>query len=142
MATIKAYTDLEQSKKLAEILPPDSADMVYIATADDVIGDTLYTAEYKTEIIIKEGDTDYINCWSLAALLSVLPNKIVSHETAFEGEDAKGITDIYYKCIESTEDDRYMCRYVGNGYMYECVADNPIDTCYEMILKLHESKIL
>ena len=30
MATIKAYTDLEQSKKLAEILPLESADMIYI----------------------------------------------------------------------------------------------------------------
>lgn len=29
MATIKAYTNLEQSKKLAEILPPESADMYY-----------------------------------------------------------------------------------------------------------------
>lgn len=29
MATIKAYTDLEQSKKLAEILPVESADMYY-----------------------------------------------------------------------------------------------------------------
>ena len=27
MATIKSYTDLEQSKKLAEILPLESADM-------------------------------------------------------------------------------------------------------------------
>ena len=29
MATIKAYTDLSQSKKLAEILPLESADMNY-----------------------------------------------------------------------------------------------------------------
>lgn len=29
MATIKSYTDLEQSKKLAEILPIESADMHY-----------------------------------------------------------------------------------------------------------------
>lgn len=29
MATIKSYTDLEQSKKLAEILPLESADMHY-----------------------------------------------------------------------------------------------------------------
>jgi hypothetical protein len=27
MATIKSYTDIEQSKKLAEILPIESADM-------------------------------------------------------------------------------------------------------------------
>ena len=29
METIKSYTDIEQSKKLAEILPLDSADMYY-----------------------------------------------------------------------------------------------------------------
>ena len=29
MATIKSYTDIEQSKKLAEILPLESADMGY-----------------------------------------------------------------------------------------------------------------
>lgn len=29
MATIKAYTDLEQSKKLVEILPIESADMYW-----------------------------------------------------------------------------------------------------------------
>lgn len=29
MATIKAYTDIEQSRKLAEILPIESADMYY-----------------------------------------------------------------------------------------------------------------
>ena len=30
MATIKAFSDLEQSKKLAEILPLESADMCYM----------------------------------------------------------------------------------------------------------------
>ena len=30
MATIRAYTTIEQSKKLAEILPLESADMCYI----------------------------------------------------------------------------------------------------------------
>ena len=29
MATIKSFTDLQQSKKLAEILPIESADMYY-----------------------------------------------------------------------------------------------------------------
>ena len=27
---MKSYTDIEQSKKLAEILPPESADMLYV----------------------------------------------------------------------------------------------------------------
>ena len=30
MATIKSYTTIEQSRKLAEILPIESADMCYI----------------------------------------------------------------------------------------------------------------
>lgn len=30
MATIKSYTDIEQSKKLAQILPLKSADMYYL----------------------------------------------------------------------------------------------------------------
>jgi len=30
---MKSYTDIEQSKKLAEFLPIESADMAYIATA-------------------------------------------------------------------------------------------------------------
>ena len=29
MATIKSYTDIEQSKKLAEMLPLESADMLF-----------------------------------------------------------------------------------------------------------------
>lgn len=139
MAT-KSYTDLEQSKKLAKILPITNIDFAWCIFSN---GSTRLLPMDDWEVFeYAKSNVEIIPCFSLAALLSVLPNKIVSHETAFEGEDAKGITDIYYKCIESTEDDRYMCRYVGNGYMYECVADNPIDTCYEMILKLHESKIL
>jgi hypothetical protein len=32
---MKSYTDLEQSKKLEEMLPPESADMVWISIEDD-----------------------------------------------------------------------------------------------------------
>jgi len=35
MATIKAFTDLEQSKKLAEILPSESADMEYLSIKEN-----------------------------------------------------------------------------------------------------------
>jgi hypothetical protein len=34
MATIKSYTDLQQSKKLAKILPLESADYHYIAQGE------------------------------------------------------------------------------------------------------------
>ena len=62
---MKAYTDLSQSKKLAEILPLDSADMRYAP-----FGDThpwVWNEEVK---LLEKGS---VPCWSLAALLDVYP---------------------------------------------------------------------
>lgn len=67
---IKAYTNLEQSKELAKILPLKSADMGYIPSEEDDDGNTLYTADFKSEFIFGE---DCVPCWSLAALIDVLP---------------------------------------------------------------------
>lgn len=71
MATIKSYTDISQSKKLAKILPLESADMFHAPDAGIVV-----TEPYK----LNEDDETFITaykgaipCWSLAALLSVLP---------------------------------------------------------------------
>ena len=78
MATIKSFTSLEQSKKLAEILPLESADMFYNKEPEDEsypkdIVDTKYP------IVLREGHIRFLEeygipCWSLAALLSILPN--------------------------------------------------------------------
>lgn len=58
---MKSYTDIEQSKKLAEILPLESADMYYWC------GEDLRVGGYKAI------DIDYdIPCWSLAALIDYL----------------------------------------------------------------------
>ena len=113
---MKSYTDIEQSKKLLEILPLESADIVYLASAEGDDGETLYTAEYKSEVIIYEAD-DYINCWSLSALLGALPTFTIDSSD-----------DHYYRvhCMK-----RYTEWY-----------DNPVDACYEMILNLHELKML
>ena len=37
---MKTYTDIEQSKKLAEILPPESADMWYQHTGYSIVDGT------------------------------------------------------------------------------------------------------
>ena len=59
---MKAFTDLEQSKKLAEFLPLETADMYYWCGEDLRIGSH------------KAMDLDYdIPCWSLAALMDVYP---------------------------------------------------------------------
>ena len=67
MAAIKSYTDLEQSKKLAEILPLESADMYY-----DGFGRLPQGYAYP---LIYPNSFEYDKpCWSLAALLKLIPN--------------------------------------------------------------------
>ena len=114
MATIKSYTDLEQSKKLAEILPLESADMrfCYSHTLDGRI-----TGHYP--MIGREPSMGITPCWSASALLEVIRNNDRYELQMYEGG--------YY--FESGE-------FMTESYF------NPVDACYEMILKLHELKML
>lgn len=80
---VKSFTSLEQSKKLAKILPLESADMHYNNASIKGIN---YVDEYRAELIdyntAQKVLSKYlinpifgiIPCWSLAALLDVLPN--------------------------------------------------------------------
>jgi hypothetical protein len=108
---MKAYTDIEQSQKLAEILPLESADMFYT-----LIDQGLYL-EVKQGI---EPSKDDIPCWSLAALLEVLPKIYL----------LKPILDLEENSI------------LYSGTNFDVKADNIIDACVEMIVKLHELKVL
>ena len=127
MATIKSYTDIEQSKKLAEILPIESVDnlIVSIGYNDGVKTVTMPKAALD---IIKTPFSDIrkiIPCWSLSALLNVLPNG----------------TDVV-KEEADTENERYMCTVGINDDIISTFANNPVDACYEMVLKLHKLKVL
>lgn len=111
---MKSYTDLEQSKKLAEILPIESADMVW-ANDNDVI-----VVPY--DMVTRENVLhDFAPCWSLATLFSMLPKSA------------------YLEKGSSTE----LCRVtlpvelISSDWNLE-----PIDTCVEMIIKLKENKLL
>ena len=117
MAAIKSYTDIEQSKKLAEFLPFGSADMYYACDATTPNVMTSCKQDYRC----------YIPCWSLTALLGVLP----TIDDEFEPQLHRSL-------------DKYRCTYEGeedSSGLWR-VADNPIDACYEIILKLHELKML
>lgn len=115
MATIKSYTDLSQSKVLAEILPLESADMRYDEYTSHIDG--------TPKVGYKEGITEGIPCWSLAALLDVIRKTI--------GYTIYGVCDVYMSCE------------LGDFKKIETkVYDNPIDACYELILKLHELNLL
>jgi hypothetical protein len=112
---MKSYTDIEQSKKLAEILPIESADMYY--TPPLIKGHTDYIPHLKRKLPIDWDIEQKTPCWSLAALLSILP-KIVNNKTLF---------------IETSA----ALWHVGYRNIYTARADNPVDACYEMIIKLH-----
>ena len=126
MAIIKSFTSLEQSKELAEILPLKSADMYYC------YGTNIHTKEWSfddTPTIIDNSNQIDVNadipCWSLAALLDVLPFPQLSKDKLGSGKEG------------------WMVSVYPNDCRYDsCWHDNPVDACYEMIIKLHEQKLL
>lgn len=76
MAKIRAYTTIEQSRKLAEILPIKSADMWWSRCTITDFGDGALKVSYTVEpcnISQFRNTKEDIPCWSLAALLGVLP---------------------------------------------------------------------
>ena len=119
MATIKSFTDLSQSKVLAEILPLESADMCWQYQKDRWVGEPDYNEFPQFKHATDKRD---VPCWSLTALLVVLPYGYSSVLTkSFNGKD-------------------YYCKI--DGKPFESKADNPIDACYGVIIKLHELNLL
>lgn len=125
---MKSYTDLKQSRKLAEILPIESADMYYkyvLPKSDKIkhipeIGNPVdslkwynegYTFRDKREPITL---SEYcIPCWSLAALLELIPNYVINKV------DDKIYANLYYGLKSS--------------------HDNLVDAAFEMICQLKEN---
>ena len=117
---MKGYTDLEQSKKLAEILPIESADMFYRDNGIDVKLMWEHNAPKVTT-----------PCWSLAALLSVIPKHIKDYNV-LRIDISDNDFAIWYDEIG----------YGVNNDLPDITKDNPVDACYEMILKLKEKDLL
>ena len=125
---MKAFTDISQSKKLAEILPIESADMHYSKDFDGswFVDLAKYTS-VKIPKYVGNIEEHLLPCWSLGALLDALPTKL---QIVLAINDYQGDRKEKY-VIGSVEHDKY-----------DCFADNPIDACYEMIIKLYEQNIL
>ena len=122
---MKSYTDLEQSKKLAEILPLESADMYYALSEDECMNMINFGKSQgffdKTQV-----------AWSLAALRNLLPVAIKVNENTYLFES------------HNTFDNSWVYRYYNEddvSYLYY-KDTNEVDACYEMILKLRELKML
>lgn len=112
---MKSYTDIEQSQKLAEILPLESADMYY-NLGESKIPNFIYGSHSDFEC--------YTMCWSLAALMILMRD---------------------YDCVWIGANDvaDWQCEFnLGKGEHHIEKANTPIDACYEMILKLHGLNLL
>jgi len=117
---MKNHTDIEQSRKLSEILPIESADMHYKVNRYNNES-KIFMIPYSELGSYKDNEYQYCVCaWSFAALLDILP---------------KGT-----RLLKSATNDTYHCDCPkGNIDKW---FNNPVDACYEMILKLHELNLL
>lgn len=116
---MKSYTDIKQSKKLAEILSTESADMYFEPSP----GFCTEPSE------IRVGDIRYahprsIPCWSLGALLSIIRKTI--------GYTVYGTNNVYISCKLGDKPWEIETK----------VYDNEVDACYEMILNLHKQNLI
>jgi hypothetical protein len=120
MTTIKSYTDIEQSKVLAEILSNETSDMYYWC------GESIRFGGYKAQ------DKDYdVPCWSLAALLSVIPKHIKDYNVLRIDISDKDFA-IWYDEIG----------YGVNNELPNITEESAIDACYKMILRLKEKNLI
>lgn len=148
MPTIKNCTDIKQSERLAKILPLKSADMDYIPYANK---DGEYSINVNTWD--NDHDEDWIPCWSLAQLIEVLPadlwdcNKHCHLEIIKQQDDKQDESSIlyivryfYYKVdfndINSKNPDFNRTTHISS------IGSNLIDACVNMIITLHEHKLL
>ena len=128
---MKSYTDLEQSKKLAEILPLESADCFW-----DYDGlQKFHRISWFEEGYNKESqlrlDENNVCAWSLAALLDAIP-KCIGDYNIFRMDINDIDTSMWYDEIG----------YGVNTELPDITLESPTDACVEMIIKLHEQNIL
>ena len=131
MVNVKSHTDIEQSKVLAEILSLDSADYFYKYCIGhyNTIHYRLETYPYNKGANKKHD----IPCWSLSALLNVLP------KIYYPVKDHK--TDL----ILGKPKDKWCVLYwdtTGMQHGEETLGDNPVDACVDMIVKLKEKNMI
>lgn len=116
-----AYTNIEQSKMLASFLPVESADLRYLAK-DDNGRDFFEDPEVITEPL-KDSD---IPCWSLSALLAVMPKELcLNVEYLYTGDEDKRW--VVYSRMKSD---------------YFHYASNPINAVIELIFELKSMALI
>lgn len=124
---MKSCTDLGQSKKLAEILPLESADMHWQYIEED--NGQLQWFCFPKDFSINQHNA--ISAWGLAALFNIIPKKIKDFNVLRIDISDESFA-IWYDEIG----------YGVNAELPDIEMKEPIDACVEMIIKLHEQKLL
>lgn len=124
---MKSYTDIEQSKKLAEFLPVESADMFWYR--DAVVKENRPRIMSFSQVP-KIQSMYYSPCWSLAALMHLLPSVITRKEKRmFLTLEKAGAYNLYYKSPNRLDE------------LWE-TKEELIDACVTLIEDLHELNLL
>lgn len=124
---MKSYTNLEQSQKLAEILPIESADMFLALNGTQPVMSKYIDNGFVT------ADNTAIPCWSLAALIDALPLGIDIYNTT-DGHKIYYYVEIYTKeiCMRLKRMNRPEICLSSERH------ENLVDACVEMILKYNK----
>ena len=123
----KAYTSLEQSKKLAEILPLESADMTLVSLFEL---DNVTPKHCATLIPYTIFSGIGVPCWSLTALLNYIKDKcgyfeLVYLSSTYDGR-ANKLKNVYRLSID----------------LHDVYEEEVIDACVKMIVWLKENNKL
>ena len=125
---MKSYTDIEQSKKLAEILKWKTADMTWVNIYDE----NHMLSDHRIELIpFRFYQGIGLPAWSLAALLSVIPKHIKDYNV-LRIDISDNDFAIWYDEIG----------YGVNNDLPNITMEFAVDACYEMIIKLYELNLL
>lgn len=123
---MKSYTDLEQSRKLAEFLPIESADMCYRIVAYNPND----THEYQPYCFVSTLESD-IPCWSLTALLEIMP-KLYDEDDINDG----GCQPVLCKAFDNN---MWHVIYRSTMYGTDWYCD-AIDAAFDMVCWLLKNK--
>lgn len=127
---MKAYTDLDQSKKLAEILPSESADAFYPWRELIKDYDSIYVPE---KMLVSDLEENDILAWSLVALSAFILSSVVDDD----GNNYK-----FYLSKDGL--DRWIAYYKSDDVsIYICEeSHNMIDVIFEMVCWLKTEKYI
>ena len=127
---MKSVTDLEQSKKLIEILPEESADFYWICGRLHTDGPKYQVLRMKEEVIEPE---KYWPAWSLSALLGMLPVGFLGKKgMRLNLDKSENDFSIWYTSL----DDGLVIEHL------DVESKEPVDACVAMIEKLSKEGLL